>query len=276
MKTVFYKSIAGSSEKANEDAFLVKDMYAIVLDGATALNGNGNIVEWYTKALLHYLDFYLQQDFSLQEVLHHSIMKVKEEFLNDFQEKLNLEDVPSSCVLLVREQENDIEMLNLGDASILYQTKDGNIHLFNDEPNLENLDISVFHKMEEISKKKNITHLEARQESIIKQMLIDNRKKKNQPNGYYIADIYPEAAFHAATLKIKKEEIDFILLASDGLTEWYTIMEIGSKEQLFSLLLKDGEAVFKALKEAQNQDYLLEKTRFKVSDDMTGVLVKVG
>ena len=83
-----------------------------------------------------------------------------------------------------------------------------------------------------------------------------------------------KAIDHAGFWEIKKDDIDTVILATDGLTEYYNEMEISDMESFFYLMKLNGDYVFDNLRTIQNEDKELNKIRFKVSDDATGIVIK--
>ena len=75
MKVIFEKTLAGSNNKRNEDAYFIGDDYALVLDGATSLEGED--VPKYIAALLQAIVRHYTKNMPLREVVRMAIKDMK-------------------------------------------------------------------------------------------------------------------------------------------------------------------------------------------------------
>lgn len=264
MKVIFEKTLAGSNNKRNEDAYFIGDDYALVLDGATSLEGED--VPKYIAALLQAIVRHYAKNMPLREVVRMAIKDMK---------RLYSMESPSAAIAMARIGDEKIELLTLGDCVVIYITQYGSVKEFRNNSRLFELNANVYKKMEEISKERNISPLVARNTKEIKKMLIDNRHKKNKKDGYYILDNEENALDYASYVSLDKEKIEYIILASDGLSSYYREMQIGSINDFANNIIGDGEQVFATLREKENADKDLEHIRFKISDDATGIVIKV-
>lgn len=264
MRVLFKKSVAGSS-KENEDNYYIGENYCILLDGETALDGTSDVRK-YTEKLIRRINTNYSNSLSLKDILRKSIEDIYLIYPNGS---------PSACIVMMRENKDTIDFLNLGNSTILYSDTHGDVFSLDDVPSLINLDKQVYKRIKEISLEKEITPKEALETEEIQNMLLNNRNLKNTKNGYYILENNSKVINNVSTWTLDKKDIDTILLASDGLTEYYNEMELTDMESFFYLVKLDGEYVFKNLKKEQLNDKELNSVRFKVSDDTTGIMIKV-
>lgn len=263
MKVIFANSLKGSNA-FNEDAYYIGDNYALVLDGATSLEGE-DVVQ-YIKYLLSQIKANYSIDISLKEILRKSIIEVSKIYENN---------APSATIAMMRIIDNKIELLCLGDAVIIYKTKDGKVEEFKDDSRLFELDKNVYNEIIKISNDLMITPAEARNTEIIKRKLVENRNKMNTKDGYYILSNDSKALDFARSIFLDKNNISYLILASDGLTSYYNEMKIGTVSDFFDSMLNDGNEVFKKLREKENEDKDCFYIRFKISDDATGIVIEI-
>lgn len=264
MKIIYKNSLAGSKEKANEDSFFIGNNYAFVLDGATSLEKED--VPKYVNTLLNAINTNYSDTLPLKKIIYKSMLDIK---------KIYPKVAPSATIVMVRITDNKLECLALGDSSIIIKYNNNKVEELIDNSKLFELDKIVYNAMSNLSKSLNIPVIETRNTEKIKNMLLENRRKKNTINGYYILDNDPNAVEFATTFVRKIDNISYIILASDGLTSYYNEMAISSIDVFANNLINDGDKLFSDLRKSEQEDYLCTHVRFKVSDDATGIVIKI-
>jgi hypothetical protein len=201
--------------RKNDDYAAVGLGWAFVLDGATALrpaeNGCIHDVPW----MVHQLAGNLAQvltvapSIMLADALAESITRTcaAHEKTCD----LSNPDSPSSTVTILRNGGDVLDYLVLGDSPLLV-SRMGKIEPILDE-RMANLDDYSY-------------------EAVI--------AVQNTPNGYYVANTMPDAAYQAVCGSLPAVEIDSAALLTDGASRLVDAFQLLSWEDLFRLVSNDG------------------------------------
>lgn len=274
------------SRQINEDLILTGDTFIITLDGATGLGDkrlktyeNNTGAEWFVKSISQKLRKLLSknnsEDIDIKDIVKQAVLDIGEELKRDDEySTLQEYEKPSASLSLIREKKNKLEIFQLGDAPIIVGEKNGKITKYTDEKHAE-LDDYVLKRMGELSKQNNIDVSDARKLPEIENMLIKNRNLKNTENGYWILDTNIEGVDHATLFEVPKENIDMIIIMSDG----FDISMLGLNEIEFYNLLKTNskkvQEYYNEIKnEIKNDPKFNKYPRFKNRDDASFIAFK--
>ena len=184
-------------------------------------------------------------------------------------EQYNIEnavELPSACISVIKENADDIELLVMGDCSIIFK-QGNNIELLTTDE-IRTLDNEKLEMMKKIFREKNIDIVDAY--SLVLDAFREQRKLRNKKGGYYILDNDVEVIQYAKYKKINKDDLEGIILLSDGFSAYYECMELATNyEDFYNICMKENtEILYKQLRKRENDDNKLNKyPRFKVSDD---------
>ena len=274
MKILEY--LSETENKYNEDYIGFGNNYAFILDGASGLVKNkitlDSDAKWYVNELGKILKNELKQNIDLKTILKNSIKKMSDELKKyDIQNYLEL---PSACIAIVREYDDNIEFLVMGDCSIIIKNNNSLELLTTNE--IRKLDGEKIEKMKEIDLKNNISVKES-----LKYIIDDlkaQRKLRNNINGYYVLDDKIEAIDYAMYKIINKKDVDKIVLMSDGFSTYYECLKIVNnyKEFYEECMNNDVEKLYQNLRTIEKNDQDLNKfPRYKVSDDASIIKIEL-
>ena len=262
------EKLSKTSKETNEDLICTGDNYAFVLDGATSLGNNINETNdayWYVKTFSSYLSKFIKDD-NAKLAVKKSIKEMSKELGKYTENKESNLDIPSSCIALIKENEDNFELFVLGDCSIIYGNKDNQTLVT--KYDIRKLDEEKIEKMKEIAQEKGINVCDTYE--YVLPDLIQQRLLRNKENSYYVLDIAENAVDHAEYIKVPKENIDIILLMSDGFSSYYDCLNIEKDYKSFFLknYVTSVEELYEELRHVEKDDYLLNKhPRFKETDD---------
>lgn len=265
---IISEKISKTIKVLNEDLVYTGDNYAYVLDGATSLgkkiNGT-NDANWYVRTFSSYLSKYIK-DNNAKLAVKKSIKEMSKEIEKNIENRESNLDIPSSCIALMKENEDNYEFFVLGDCSIIYGNKDHQTLIT--KYDIRKLDDEKIEKMRELAKEKGINVCDTYE--YILPDLIQQRMLRNRENGYYALDVVEEAVDHAEYIIVPKDNIDMILLMSDGFSSYYDCLNIEKDYKSFFLKCYETslEKLYEELRKVEKDDYLLNKhPRFKETDD---------
>ena len=259
--------------------------FIILMDGATGLGKDHQIVEGYTSAEW-YVSFMIKEmrklfkkdpTLSLEFVVDKCILKATKA-IDDFEKDNNitLEEYqkPSASLAILRTDGFRTDVFLLGDSQTIVAYSNGMVTTINN-PNqkvVQNLENGVLSKMAELAEANGCNLLDTRESREIEEILSKNRSKKNAvcEGGYWVCGTTPNSAKHGVSVTFENADITGLILASDGFN--YQMLDLDEK-QTYNLVLEKGvEIVTKLIREKQEEDAMCNKyPRFKKSDDLTVV-----
>ena len=259
--------------------------FIILMDGATGLGKDHQIVEGYTSAEW-YVSFMIKEmrklfkkdpTLSLEFVVDKCILKATKA-IDDFEKDNNitLEEYqkPSAALSLLRTDGKTTDVYLIGDSQAIVAYVNGTVSKI-DNPNqtaLQKLDNSVISRMAKLAKERGCNVLDTRVDKEIEKMLQVNRSKKNTDveGAYWVCGTTPGTAKHGVTTTFNNADVSGFLLASDGFD--FSMLDL-NEEQAYKLVAEVGtEVVTRLIREKQEQDAMCNKyPRFKKSDDLTVV-----
>lgn len=184
----------------NEDLVWTDDGAAIVLDGATGLTDRTftdvkSDGKWYVQTLAEEIRERIHNDTSLTDIVAAAIDNVATRYgEHTGTTKLEEHEIPSAVGVIVRWTSERLEYFVLGDCSLIVQTETETIPIIGDGP--RDLDQRVVEEMKSIREEEgDIPYRELR--ARVDPLLIEHRKMKNQPDGYWALGVDTDAVSHA-------------------------------------------------------------------------------
>lgn len=264
---------------ANEDVINITEYGAWVLDGATSLNekclvDNTSDAKWYVNWWDNYLTENISSNHSLKHIMENGIDMVKNEFikLSGIKEFKEI-DMPSSGISIIKWNldKTSAEYLNLGDCILVYSKNDENIVFY--DKKIEQLDSKVLNKINYLTKEQGLTLDQAKTE--VFDEIIENRKLKNTPNGYYILGFDKTAIEKATNGHFKLDDNVKIFMATDGFTALYNNYKYTTLDYLLNNIEKKGiESFISILRDIENNDATgILYPRYKIHDDASALYI---
>ncbi|PWV82434.1 Protein phosphatase 2C [Prauserella marina] len=237
------------------------DQTTIVLDGASAFVP----VDVPTEAYVDTLGQYLVR--TLAEWPQRDTADVVAESISATAHTLRLVPgaSPSSTVSIVRRRENTVDLFALGDSAIYYGRDDVTSRLCDNR--IAELGIAEHREYRERLAQGH--GYDDQHRELLKRLQLSQRRQRNQPGGYWIAEADPEAARNALVRTLDARSISWALLATDGaygpithlgLDDWPNIAGLDSKG-LATLLQRCASW------ETEDDSHGKENPRAKVADD---------
>ena len=267
----------GNPNQPNEDILGFGENYCFALDGASCLSGihimdRGSDAAWLVENVADGLCQRLNSgdDRPTEELLTEILIPLKQQYLSVLAEK-GIEmpgDSPSAGFAMFRKRNGNLEFFGLGDCvGVASLSSEKNFYSL--DTNLPNLDNSVLEQMMYLHQQSGIPMLQAR--DLCQDLLIENRKKRNHPDGYWILDLNtPEALKNAKTASWELTAPVSVAVFSDGFAQLADVFHIfKSYFQLFSTMQEsDLEQLCLRLRYAQDADPDCNQyPRFKLRDD---------
>lgn len=259
--------------------------FIILMDGATGLGKDHQIIEgytsaeWYVAYMMREMKKILTQNpgMSLETVVEECILKAIEE-IDKYEKKNNitLEEYqkPSAGLSLLRTDGETTDLYLIGDTQTIVAYRDGRVEKV-DNPNqtaLQKLDNGVLSRMVELAKERKCNVLDTRTDEEIEKMLQDNRSKKNTDceGSYWVCGTTPGTAAHGTSVSFNNAEVAGFLLATDGFD--FSMLGL-DEEKAYRVIKEKGTAIVsRAIREKQEADAMCNQfPRFKKSDDLTAV-----
>ena len=265
--------------KALEDTSYFCSGFSFVLDGASSLiktkiTDYESDPQWLALRFKEEISKYSIID-SPKAILHEIMNKLKVEFSNLYADELTEDMYPSAGLSLVYEKGEDVNIFQLGDCSILVKFNNGTVKEYANHT-ITKLDDIAINKMAEIAKTENIDVADAR--SKVNDILIKHRNYKNKLSGYMILDPTGEGIDRADEYILKKDEIDSILIMSDGFRSCIDTFHMYSDNEAFfdECINHSLSYVCEKLFKLQDEDEKLNNyPRLKKRDDTTALMIKV-
>lgn len=205
--------IAMADGPANEDLIGWEGQLAWVIDGATSLaehqvTDRPSDALWLVEHLSTGLRSRAQSSDDLAELLAESIADVADRAGAEW---IGTPEVPpSAAVGIVRFNEMTTDFLVLADVSVVLRTEAGTVEICDERVDTGN-EIARMVMQEELERTGDLT---AARERVAPMLLERRRTSMNQPEGYWVAALDPDAAVHAVSGTF--ERVHEVVLATDG------------------------------------------------------------
>ncbi|MFC5053233.1 PP2C family serine/threonine-protein phosphatase [Saccharothrix xinjiangensis] len=181
---------------------------AVVLDGASSFTPALVDAQNYVDNLLIHITQSLRKDYtSLVNVLSSSIRRSAEDL------ELPARGRPSSTVLIAQVDANSLKVLTLGDSTAIVCMKDGQIHRITDD---RLSTVGTEHRKEYRSRLISGSGYDETHKRILRALQEEELKRRNRPDGYWIAEYAPEAAAEAVQCSFPLTEVEWFVLTTDG------------------------------------------------------------
>lgn len=196
--------------RTNQDHAIVTDHAMAVLDGATSWlpQPPGRDGGWYARVLGAALTARLDDDHvRLPAIVADAIDEVRQRY------GLRDEDCPTSTVAIARWTPDTVQMYVLGDSPAVAFSVDGDVHELYDA------------RLDDVGRAERTgyrAHLsdghgyDQRLAELVAELQLAERRRRNREGGYWIAGADPAAAEHGVTIEHPRDELDAVVLASDG------------------------------------------------------------
>lgn len=200
-------AIAELPESAGEDRALAPGSGVIVLDGATSHDPGTPPAGRYVDILGPQLATHLGRADTLPEILADAIRSTAEVL------DLHPSSSPSSTVAIVRIRPKAVEVLVLGDTTVVVGFEDGRHDVITDN-RLSTLGISEsseYRKRLAEGSGYDDTHRD-----LLRGLQRRQREQRNRTGGYWIAEADPAAAGHAISAAYPRESVVWVVVVTDG------------------------------------------------------------
>lgn len=193
---------------ATEDRIYVGDHFAMVLDGASSPDHGHREGGWYATVLGEGLAAQLRQtpDVPLGQAVREAIAAITA------RHRLTPGSAPSATLAIVRWNLSTVEAFVLGDSPVAVERTDGRVEVVRDD------------RLSAVAPRERQAFLEAAARGGFgfdhpdewRALVAAQRRARNQPGGYWIAEATPEAADHAVRAEWPRETVASVLVVTDG------------------------------------------------------------
>lgn len=255
--------------KLGQDRHFIGDDFVIVLDGASSPTPGDRDGGWYADVLGKDLSSRLSHGGSvdLPKALANSIADVTDRY------RLRPGRSPSSTVAIARWDCQHLHGLVLGDSPIMAGTASGSVLQLRDD------------RLASIASEERAAYRDGlrnghgygdEHHSHLVCLRDAERRYRNQPEGYWIAEATPEAANHAINAIWPLADLRYILIATDGVSRGIEQYQVpASWGEAYNLMRRRGpNHLLRIIHEAENADKNGQRwPRSKRHDDKTVVAV---
>ncbi|WP_412539434.1 protein phosphatase 2C domain-containing protein [Longispora sp. K20-0274] len=178
----------------------------MLLDGASSFDPSVPDGGWYAEQLGKRIADQLDSG-DLADIVANAIESLT------MDAELQPQRAPSSTVAVARWSEDTLDVLILGDSTAVVYLKDGSVEVLSDD----RLAAVATEQREAVNR-----HFLAgngydnRHSQLMAELQRSERQARNRPDGYWIAEAVPEAAFQAVRCHWSTDQVSAVLLASDG------------------------------------------------------------
>ncbi|MFY9297460.1 MAG: protein phosphatase 2C domain-containing protein, partial [Limnochordia bacterium] len=231
---------------------------------------------WFAQRLGALLQVRLRDvSLDIAEVLHQVTAELSAEYTRYLSNaKPDPLAAPSASLSIFRLRGEVIELFQLGDCLSIVTEINGRIETFLDDA-VSKLDNAVIQHVLDVSRRKNISFSEALVYG--QDMLIQNRNKRNTPDGYWVLDLSGVGIQHAVTRRFPTDEIHSLAVMSDGFAEIVSLYKLYDHQSLMKRMEECSlESLCDELFKVQAQDLTMEKyPRLKFRDDASAAWCRV-
>ncbi len=266
------EKIIRKSHYYNEDRFIIGDNFCMVIDGATPLKKTNAFKPTEASWFVSFIKSRLKQNTDnvykkLSEISKQAFLKF-DNILSENKISLdNLTYYPSAGLSFVEINGDKVDIYTIGDCEALVKLKNGSlIRLI--QPQLPELDKNALEKIIELKNEKRFKMKDAIKEC--SDILLENRKLMNAPNGYFVYTPSLTGEFNYLKETFNILDIEEIYLYTDGIAQAFDELKIYSNcEDMFSKSLDIKKEVDKIVERAFLDKECEKYPRFKIIDDIT-------
>lgn len=192
----------------NQDAFAVLEEAVIVLDGASIYPANDPDRDggWYARTLLDSIRGRLQLGGDLTDCLADAIATVRDQYSLT-------PGGPSSTVLLARTRADAVDLLALGDSTLVIERADHSLEVLTDDR------LATVGTAERRAYRDRLLAgggFDTEHTRLLGRLQERQRTARNLDGGYWVAESEPDAARHAITRTLPLSAVRGLLLLTDG------------------------------------------------------------
>ncbi|WP_164847422.1 protein phosphatase 2C domain-containing protein [Sphingobium algorifonticola] len=271
LRVIVQESVGAGA--VNEDRAGSCAQAAWVIDGASGVMASQidalSDAAWFAAEA----DRGLQQAFrimpssSTRDILRWVMARCREAALHHLgTNSVSANDLPSAAFAMVRVSQGRAEFTTLGDCRILYHAPGGPAALFG-ETALSAIEARTIALAREILTAQPDIAPALLREKLLPQ-LRENRRRMNQPGGYWIMGCDPDAADHVDSMTVEGDRLD-CAIASDGFLRLIDTFECCDPSDLMDVTTPQAFAAMIArLRMLEHSPgSMLDYPRVKVSDD---------
>lgn len=257
----------GAPTRTSEDRIFTTHSAVIVLDGASQPEPSEHDGRWLADTLGKTLidELTSSPGTDLADLLAKSIVFVARQY------SLTPRQSPSTTVSIARWYNGTLEALVLGDSPIVTLGRNGDLLQLRDDrlSQVASVEREAFRKAGSVA-----FGVDRPQEW---QNLVDaQRRQRNVPGGYWIAEAVPDAAMHARRAQWNLHDIAALMLMTDGVSNGIDRYGVPATwRDAFAVAIRDPCELVDCIHEAEEAD--MEGVRWprsKIHDDKALVLVE--
>lgn len=197
----------------NQDRYGYGDGWAFVLDGATSFSETPPVHDggWYAERLKNALANYLTNEDTTDTA---SIVAQAIEDAAVDHDVSTQGPCPTSTIALARWNDEQVELYVLGDSFAVAITPTGEATVLTDDR------IKQFGDEYRQTTRQRLSEgsgFDKEHRQFLNALQAEQERHRNIPEGYWIAGDYPAAAEYAHRIKLMKQDVNAVLLASDGI-----------------------------------------------------------
>jgi hypothetical protein len=198
-----------AGDRPSQDRVVLLPSAVAVLDGASAVDASARDGGWYAEVLAEELAARLESDLDLRTVLADAISAVTT------RHRLVPGGSPSSTVTVLRWGPEVLEGLVLGDSPLVVVHRDGRVEVVVDE------------RLQTVAPAQRVAYhdrlaagggYDDGHRDLLRALVGEQRRHRNAPGGYWIAEASPAAAREALVRRWSTSDVTVALLASDGVS----------------------------------------------------------
>ncbi|SRR6266536_516586 len=269
MRVTLY-SQPGSASKPNEDFAVATPSSVVVLDGLTAPAdlGTGCVhgTPWFVAQLAGSLSRILSiaTGGSLQDALAEAVKEVACSHGSSCD--LGHPGTPSATVAALRESAAGTDWLVLSDATLVLDTGDG-IEVVTDDR------VEDVARDEREATRQHFTGSPIHRQ-LMRRMVAEQRRHRNQPGGYWVAGSDPAAAYQSLTGSAAARALRRAAVLTDGASRFTDLFGLGDWAELLDIVERHGpQDLISQVRDAEALDPDGERwPRYKRSDDATAAM----
>jgi hypothetical protein len=265
----------------NEDGVLRTHQAAGVFDGASELVGSVtpdcSDAKWLVDALCRSLPRHVADTaVDLAACLGRALEEILPQYLAcEGAGSVPAHGVPSAGAVMVRVVGDELELLRIGDCSLVVGLESGE-HLVMEDERLTALDAQALSLLTGAAASRGIDAKEAR--PLINDVLVANRQLMNQPGGYWVLEPFGRGVAHASVRRVPLGEVRDVLLMTDGFSAAHDVLPLyANAPELLAAVRDIGvDAVARRIEGEFAADPGWNRyPRFKQIDDMAALHVEV-
>jgi len=246
----------------NEDAICYGKNFAFILDGHSMDTKGSKVTKWHINNFKKHLKKNIEEGTFLN-VLNKTIKTSTFQFKNIFPK----EQVPAISACLVRKKNDKLEVLVVGNAKCLIQTK--KIELVED-PRMDKVENNILQKMNNLKKQKNINMIDAR--NSVNDMLMEIKSKTNSISGYPAIKDKKLTLEDVVYKEYNYDDVISAVICSDGFYAYKSYLKIKDKD-LYDLINNQGLLqCYKHIRRMEEKDLKMDNfPRINFHDDASAI-----